>query len=138
MAIRSFALSTLAAAALAGCGTTYDEPAPVSRAPVAPPAPVVTAPTASSGTSAPTPVALASLQAGTFRPGNGILESIGLTTLPASAAAGGTATPTPVPGPYRLTIRMEDGSIQTVQADTRALLVGDRVQITQDGRLVRP
>jgi hypothetical protein len=33
---------------------------------------------------------------------------------------------------------MDDGNIQTVQADTRALLVGDRVQITQDGRLIRP
>jgi hypothetical protein len=83
-------------------------------------------------------VALATLQAGSFRSGSGILESIGLITLPASAAAGGTATSAPVPGPYRLTIRMDDGNIQTVQADTRALLVGDRVQITQDGRLIRP
>jgi hypothetical protein len=82
-------------------------------------------------------VALATLQSGTFRPGNGILESIGLITLPASAAAGGSAA-APVPGPYRLTIRMDDGNIQTVQADTRALLVGDRVQITADGRLIRP
>ena len=58
MAIRTFALSALAAAALAACGTTYEEPAPVSRAPATPPAPVVTAsPTASSGSSA-TPVAL--------------------------------------------------------------------------------
>jgi hypothetical protein len=137
MAIRSIALAAIAAAGLAACGTTYDEPArtpaPVSTTP--PPAPVVTATPASSGSS--TPVALASLQPGTFRPGNGILESIGLITLPASAAAGGTVA-APVPGPYRLTLRMDDGNIQTVQADTRALLVGDRVQITQDGRLIRP
>ena len=138
MATRTLALSLLVAAALAGCGTTYDEPAPMARAPATqPPAPVVSAsPTASAGSS--TPVALATLKSSSFRPGSGILESISLTTLPASAAAGGTAASTPVPGPYRLSIRMEDGNIQTVEADTRALLVGDRVQITADGRLIRP
>jgi hypothetical protein len=126
MAIRTIALSALTAAALAGCGTTYDEPAPVTRVPAQPAAPVVSATpsSASAGASASTPVALATLKSGTFRAGNGILESIGLITLPASAAAGATtAANTPVPGPYRLTIRMDDGNIQTVQADTRALLV---------------
>jgi hypothetical protein len=94
--------------------------------------------TATPPASPSTPVALAMLQPGSYRPGSGILESIGLITLPASAAAGGTATSAPVPGPYRLILRMDDGNIQTVTADTRALLVGDRVQITSDGRLIRP
>lgn len=133
MAIRSIALAALAATGLAACGTTYDEPAPIP-APVTTAPPVVTTPPAS----ASTPVALANLQPGTYRPGTGILESIGLITLPASAAAGGTAPAAPVPGPYRLTLRMDDGNIQTLTADTRALLVGDRVQVTADGRLIRP
>jgi hypothetical protein len=133
MAIRCFALAALAAAGLAACGTTYDQPAPPPPAATTPPAPVVTAPPPSQST----PVALATLKRGTYRPGTGILESISLVALPAnSAAAGGTAVP--APGPYRLTIRMDDGTIQTVIQDTRALLVGDRVQITPDGRLVRP
>jgi hypothetical protein len=133
MAIRKLALALLAASGLAACAS-YEEPVPVSAAPVAPAAPVVNAPP----TSMSSPVALAVLPAGSYRPGAGILESIGLITLPASAAAGGTAVAGPVPGPYRLTLRMDDGNIQTLTADTRALLVGDRVQITQDGRLIRP
>lgn len=134
MPIRSLALSALLLAGLAACGTTYEESRPVAPVSAAPPPPVVSTP----ATSASTPVALATLQPGTFRPGSGILESIGLITLPASAAAGGTAPSAPVPGPYRLTLRMDDGNIQTLTADTRALLVGDRVEITSDGRLIRP
>ena len=132
MAIRTVALALVAATALAACAS-YEEPAPVSAVPVPPAAPVVRTPPAS----ASTPVALATLQAGTYRPGTGILESIGLVTLPPSSAAAG-ATAAPAPGPYRLTIRMDDGTIQTLIQDTRALLVGDRLQITQDGRLIRP
>ncbi|MGH8741601.1 MAG: hypothetical protein ACREUN_11850, partial [Burkholderiales bacterium] len=59
-----------------------------------------------------------------------------LVTLPSSAAAGATAAP--APEPFRLTLRMDDGTIQTLVQDTRALLVGDRLQITADGRLLRP
>lgn len=132
MAIRKVALVLVVATGLAACAS-YEEPTPVARAPAVPAAPVVNAPPASTTT----PVALATLPAGSYRPGSGILESIGLITLPASAAAGGTVAG-PVPGPYRLTLRMDDGNIQTVTADTRALLVGDRVQITQEGRLIRP
>jgi hypothetical protein len=130
MAFRSTSIVVLVAA-LGACATP-EEPRPAASAPVQPAAPVVAA------TPASTPTALATLKPGTFRAGGGILESIGLITLPASAAAGGTVPPGPVPGPYRLTIRMDDGNVQTVQADTRALLVGDRVRITEDGRLIRP
>jgi len=132
MAIRSIALAALAATGLAACGTTYNEPAPI-------PAPVTTAPPVMSAPppSPSTPVALATLQPGSYRPGSGILESIGLVTLPASSATAG-ATAAPAPGPYRLTLRMDDATIQTLIQDTRALLVGDRLQITSDGRLIRP
>lgn len=142
MAIRTIALSALALTGLAAC-TTYTEPprpAPVATVP----APVVTAPPAAAGAStAPaSPVALAKLEPGTYQPGYGILESIGLVTLPPSTASGGAtgaaATGAPAPGPYRLTVRMEDGTIQTLIQDTRALLVGDRLQVTEDGRLIRP
>lgn len=129
--IRTVALAFVAATGLAACAS-YEEPAPVSAVPVAPAAPVVRTPPSTS-----TPVALATLRAGTYRSGSGILESIGLVTLPPSSASAG-ATAAPAPGPYRLTIRMDDGTIQTLIQDTRALLVGDRLQITQDGRLARP
>jgi len=130
MAMRTFALSALVAAGLAACAT-YEE-APVTPAPVTTAPPVVATPPAAPSSAA----ALATLQPGTYRPGSGILESIGLVTLPASAAAGGTATA--APGPFRLTLRMDDGSVQTLIQDTRALLVGDRLQITPDGKLIRP
>ena len=131
MAIRTIALAALAAAGLTACAS-YEEPAPV-------PAPVTTVPpvVATPQHPASTPVALATLQPGSYRPGSGIIESIGLITLPASSAAAG-ASAAPVPGPYRLTLRMDDGTIQTLVQDTRALLVGDHVQITADGRLIRP
>jgi hypothetical protein len=131
MAMRTFALSALVAAGLAACAS-YE--APVTPAPVmtAPPVVAATPPAAPSSSAA----ALATLQPGSYRPGSGILESIGLVTLPASAAAGGSAAP--APGPFRLTLRMDDGSVQTLIQDTRALLVGDRLQITPDGKLLRP
>ena len=122
-------LCTFAAIGLAGCTTYYDPP---------PAAPVTTtsgAPVVSAGSS-PAPVVAAS-PASAYRTGYGIVESISLVTLPASAAAGGTLPPV-VSGPYRVTIRMDDGSIQTMVVDNRAFLVGDRVQIMSDGRLIRP
>ena len=134
MAIRSAALAAVLAAGLGACAST-EAPAPAANAPVAAAAPVA----AVTPTPASTPTALATLKPGSFRAGSGILESIGLVTLPQnSASAGGGTAAAPAPGPYRLTIRMDDGSIQTVIQDTRALLVGDHVQITQDGRLIRP
>jgi len=113
--------TVVAALAMAGCTTYYDPPPK--------PAPAAAAAGASSG-ALPTTVS-----PGSFRPGNGIVESISLAQPPASAAAaGGTAA---VSGPYRLTMRMDDGSTQTLTVDTRAILVGDRLQITPEGRLIR-
>ena len=37
---------------------------------------------------------------------------------------------------YQLTVRMENGTVQTVVQDNRSFQVGDRVQITNDGRVV--
>ena len=49
----------------------------------------------------------------------------------ASASAGGI-TSSAVSGPYRMTLRMDDGTVQTLVVDNRArVLVGDRVQVTR-------
>jgi hypothetical protein len=137
--------SVLAAAGLAGCGTYYDPP---------PPGAVTTttgAPVVSSGSNVPPPVTVTTpapvtpavpAPVSSFRSGNGIIESIGLVTLPpagwpASAAAGATVPPA-APGPYRITLRMDDGTIQTLIQDTRAFFVGDRIHLGADGRLSRP
>jgi hypothetical protein len=136
---------TFSALALAGC-TTYYEPPPrgavttTSGAPVVsagssvpPSAPVVAAAPAATATVTPAP---APSVPPPYRAGFGIIESVSLVTLPASAAAGGTLPPV-TSGPYRLTVRMDDGSIQTMIIDSRTLLVGDRVQLMSDGRLLR-
>jgi hypothetical protein len=111
------ALSALAALALAGCSTPT-KPPPVAAA------------TSASGTP------ITTISDGSYRAGTGIVESISLAAPAASAAGGGTAAAA-ASGPYRATLRMEDGSVQTIVVDTRAFLVGDRLQITPDGRLVR-
>lgn len=151
MAKLAIAFSALAAAGLAGCTSYYDPPPPgavttttgtpvVSSGSTVPPPAVTTPPP----TITPAPVTSASSAApvGAYRGGNGIIESIGLVTLPPagwpqSASAGGSV-PGAAPGPYRITLRMDDGTIQTLIQDTRAFLVGDRVQLSSDGRLSRP
>ena len=123
-------IPALALSGLAACSTYYDSPPPTTPVTTTSGAPVVSA-------SAATPVVTAGSPVSAYRPGSGIIESISLVTLPASATAGGTLPPV-VSGPYRMTLRMDDGTIQTVMLDNRAFLVGDRVQIMPDGRMIRP
>jgi outer membrane lipoprotein SlyB len=113
-------LSICLALALAGCAGNPEPRADTMR--TASGVPVVS-------TSA-SPVDSASLRAGF-----GIIQSISLVNPPESAAAGGTA---PVArGPYRISLRMDDGSTQSMVVDNRAFLVGDRVQVMPDGKLIR-
>jgi hypothetical protein len=137
---------TLAALGMAGCTTYYDPPPPVavtttSGAPVVSAgssAPAVSAgssaPAVSAGSSAPAPTASSSA----WKPGAGVIQTISLGTPPAqaSASAGGT-TSSAVSGPYRMTLRMDDGTVQTLVVDNRAFLVGDRVQVTPEARMIR-
>jgi hypothetical protein len=148
MARLATTLSVLAVAGITGCATYYEPPPPgavtttsgtpvVSAGSSVPPVRRDTAP-AIPPVSAAAPV----VPAGTYRAGNGIVESIGLVTLPpagspASAAAGASVA-SAAPGPYRITLRMDDGTIQTLVQDTRAFLVGDRIRLNADGSLSRP
>ena len=107
----AYPAAVIAALALAGCTSYYDPPAKTASAqPSVALAPAVRA---------------------------GIIESISLTSLPSAASAGGTL-PAVTSGPYRVTLRMDDGTVQSIQTDSRAFLVGDRVQIMPDGKLNRP
>ena len=130
-------LCTLAAFGMAGCTTYYDPPPPVA---------VTTttgAPVASAGSSVPAASAGSSARAATasssaWKPGVGVIQTISLGTpqAQASASAGGT-TSSAASGPYRMTLRMDDGTVQTLVVDNRAFLVGDRVQVTPEGRMIR-
>ena len=121
-------LCTLAVLGMAGCTTYYDPP------PTTPVARTNGAPVASAGPSAPASTASASA----WKSGGGVIQAISLGAPPAqgSASAGGT-TSSAAAGPYRMTLRMDDGAVQTLVVDNRAFLVGDRVQVTPEGRMVR-
>lgn len=73
----------------------------------------------------------------THRPGVGIVESASVVSLSSSpsAAAGGTGTSAPTMA-YR--VQMPDGATQSVVQAGERFAVGDRVEVTGDGRLIRP
>jgi hypothetical protein len=135
-------LAGLSALALAACAPLEYEPNPVPEHPrgtrldavppvaVYPPPPPI-APSAA----APAPVA----SAPAYRPGSGMVESIALvrTGPVTSAAAGGSvAAPLDAIG-YQLGVRMDDGTVQTIVQDNRHFMVGDRVELTNDGHVIR-
>ena len=127
-----FLLSSIAVAVLAGCATEHrikSAPAPVVVAAPAP-APYVIAPAGTvvvpqagpvGGTVvvAPAPVAL--------RSGFGRIESI--LAVP-NAAVGGTAAST-----RRVTMRMDDGSMQYFDTEATGINVGERMEVTKDGTM---
>ena len=128
-------LSAIALAVLAGCATEHrvaSAPAPVVVNPA--PQAVVVPPTAQPGTVVlpqAAPAVVVAPAAVPLRAGYGRIESI--IPLPPSAAAGGS-----VPGANkRLTIRMDDGTVQYVDSAAN-LAVSDRVQLTADGRMIHP
>ena len=109
--------------------TTAAAAAPAPAAPA--PAATTSAPTAS----APTAPAPATTVGRAYRPGIGIIESatVGALSSSTSAAAGGASGPTMA---YR--VKMLDGTTQEVVQTGRRFQVGDRVQLTREGRLVLP
>lgn len=107
-------LSALPLILLAGC-STYDPVAPAPAPVVAAPAPVVVA--------TPPPAVAA------VRPGHGRIESI--SWLGSSAAAGASQ---PM---RRLRIRMDDGTLQTIDTAAEGFSAGDWVELTREGYIRR-
>ena len=87
--------------------------------------------------STPVPAApQASHSANATRPGVGVIESASVVSLPSTgAAAGGTAARGPT---MAYAVKMPDGSTQSVVQAGERFQLGDRVQVTSEGRLVRP
>ena len=140
-----FILSTIALAVLAGCATESgitSAPAPVIVAPAAAPAPVAAAPAAptysvgAAGTTvvipnAPTAPIVAAPAAAPLRVGFGRIDSI---LVVPNAAAGGTAS-----SPNkRITMRMDDGTVQYFDTSATEVKVGDRIEITGNGTMRHP
>jgi len=126
--MRSITLPALAAVAvLAGCATYRVTPPPQ--------APVVSstgAPVMSSSGPVTSAAPAATARAG-LRTGYGVVESISLVN-PPSASAGGPAV---ISAPYRLTVRMDDNSVQWIDVADRDYRIGDRLQINADNRILK-
>jgi hypothetical protein len=67
----------------------------------------------------------------TMRPGAGRVESIN--AVPAAPAAG-TVDGKPIVSMWRVGVRMDDGSMQTIDTMAKGLTLGKRIQIASDGR----
>lgn len=107
-------------------------PAPAATAPA--PSATVTSPPATVA-AAPVPAPVASPMVA-YKPGRGTIESIAAVNYaqPIESASAGASSPMSA---YRLGVRMEDGTVQYFDQDQSAFRVGDRVQITGDGRILR-
>jgi len=125
--IRLSSLATLLAiAAVAGCSTNRVQPSPQAPVTSSSGAPVMS----SSGpvmSSAPATAARVGL-----RPGYGVVESISLVNPPSSSAGGPS-----VAAPYRLTVRMDDNTVQWIDVTDRDYRVGDRLQIGADNTIMK-
>jgi hypothetical protein len=96
---------------------------------IAAPAPTTSART----TAAPAPAA--TQPAVVFRTGTGVVQSVQELSVPMPSASAGASTPVAATA-YRLTVRMDDGSMQAIDQDSRAFRAGDRVRITADGHVL--
>jgi hypothetical protein len=118
--------SVVAFAALVGCRSDPVAPAPAPIVVTPPPAVVTTPPPAVVTTPPPAVV----VSATPVRPGFGRVESIAAVPPSASAAAGGATM-------RRLSIKMEDGTLQLVDTVAGNIAIGDRVELTSDGKIRR-
>ena len=121
-------LSAVGLTFLAACVTS--DPATPAPAPVVvAPAPVVTAPPPGTVVVAPAAQAPIVVPTPAIRAGSGLIESI--TPLPTSAATGSGA----IKPQRRIGIKMNDGTVQYVDTAAENLSIGQRVDLTADGRI---
>ena len=77
-----------------------------------------------------------------FRPGTGTVQSVRDARV---AVPGGTAPKTPLQemakprwmDGYQLSLRMDDGTVQAITQNSSEFGAGDRVQVTQEGRVLK-
>jgi len=70
-----------------------------------------------------------------YKAGSGIVQSWAAAPSPAAGASGRVD---PGAGTLRMAIRMDDGTVQYVDTDSRDFPVGTRVQLTEDHIIKRP
>jgi hypothetical protein len=106
---------TVLAAALAGCATDT---------------------TTTSGSSRTEPV----VRQMPYKPGTGVVQSWSAAPSPAAGASGRVDPRSAASGSgmLRLGIKMDDGTVQYVDTESRDFPIGTRVQLTQDHVIKRP
>jgi hypothetical protein len=75
---------------------------------------------------------------GNFKAGTGVIEAVGV--LPNANKQKSIITGArraPDPNLYRLSLRMDAGGFQTVDIDEGSFLIGEAIELTNDGRVVR-
>ena len=148
MARISVTAAGLIVASLAAC-STYDpyysstptpnqpvvSPVSATSATTVAPAPVgqIIAPPAAVPPVAVAPAAVPAAPA--WRPGSGTVESVSLVRVATASASTGSSTAGRTA--YRLSVRMDDGTVQSIDQDSRSFMVGDRVEISSAGRVSR-
>jgi hypothetical protein len=139
MARLALPLSIAALAALGGCAVP-DSNYPDRATPVA----TASSPGVVATSGQPVLISSGPARAGTvivpatnaFRTGAGVVESVAAVHItPATTASTGSSAPERLA--YRLTIRMDDGTMQAVDQDNRGFRVGDRIEVGGDGRVTR-
>jgi hypothetical protein len=71
---------------------------------------------------------------GSIQPGTGFIRSVAV--LPRARAPSASAGASADPNLYRLYVDMDNGRTQTVDVDSGNFMVGQRVEISADGRVV--
>ena len=136
MARHALPLALAAAAALGAC-TSYDPDYRATAPAVTAPNAVTTAPGAVAGpVVVPGAVVVAPAtpvqRTLPFRPGWGVVESVAiLRPYPVTSSSAGASSAV-----YRIGVRMDDGTVQNFDVD-RNMSIGDRVELTADGRVIR-
>ena len=76
---------------------------------------------------------------GNFRAGSGVITSVAVLRNANKNAASGSSGKSPDPNLYRLSIQMDGGGpgFQQVDVDNSSFMVGEAVELTNDGRIVR-
>lgn len=81
------------------------------------------------------PAPAATQPAVVYRTGTGVVQSVQELNVPLPSASAGASTPVATTV-YRLTVRMDDGTMQAIDQDSRAFRAGDHVRITADGHVM--
>jgi outer membrane lipoprotein SlyB len=70
-----------------------------------------------------------------YKPGTGVVQSWSQAPSPAAGASGRVD---PASGTLRMAVKMDDGTVQYVDTDSRDFPVGTRVRLTEDKMITRP